>query len=182
MSDSSNTILDQHRLKDLILGSEVAFEEIYKNYFSHLRNYSISIVGNAEVASDIVQNIFVHLWENRKKLNSEKSLRNYLLSSVRNNSLRHLNREFIQQKHKNIIAYESNINESPKMYVESDDSDVRVSTLLEKLSKRSRQVTIMSRIEEKENLEIANELNISVRTVETILYKSMKKLRELAKS
>ena len=50
---------DEILLKELILGSESAFEKIYKKYFTHLRNYAASIVLDTEVANDIVQNIFV---------------------------------------------------------------------------------------------------------------------------
>ena len=82
--------IDQSLLDALIKGEEAAFEKIYKSYFALLRNYSASIVGDSDAAYEIIQNIFVALWENRKNLDREKSLRNYLLRSAHNNSLRYL--------------------------------------------------------------------------------------------
>ena len=63
----------------LIKGDEATFAMVYKSYFTSLRNYAASILSDQEAAYEIVQNLFVSLWENRKKLDREKSLRNYLL-------------------------------------------------------------------------------------------------------
>ena len=74
----------------LIKGDEATFAMVYKSYFISLRNYATSILSDQEAAYEIVQNLFVTLWENRKKLDREKSLRNYLLRGTHNNSLRYL--------------------------------------------------------------------------------------------
>ena len=63
---SHTTESDQSLLDALIKGEETAFEKIYKSYFALLQNYSASIVGDSEAALEIIQNIFVALWENRK--------------------------------------------------------------------------------------------------------------------
>ena len=67
---------------------------VYKSYFISLRNYATSILSDQEAAYEIVQNLFGTLWENRKNLDREKSLRNYLLRSTHNNSLRYLKTRF----------------------------------------------------------------------------------------
>ena len=96
---SHTTESDQSLLDALIKGEETAFEKIYKSYFALLQNYSASIVGDSEAALEIIQNIFVALWENRKNLDREKSLRNYLLRSTHNNSLRYLKTRFLHLQH-----------------------------------------------------------------------------------
>lgn len=173
---------DQQLLIDLIKGDESSFEEIYKRYFTNLCNYSFSIVGDLEVASDLVQNVYVSLWEKRKHLCADKSVRNYLLKCTHNNSLRHLKTASLHQKHQELIKQEKQ-NEVliQSTELERIDYEQQVFELLNKLPKRGRQVTIMSHIDQKKSADIANELNISVRTVSTILYQSMKKLKELAK-
>ena len=60
----------------LIKGDEATFAMVYKSYFTSLRNYATTILSDQEAAYEIVQNLFVTLWENRKKLDREKSLRN----------------------------------------------------------------------------------------------------------
>ena len=63
---SHTTESDQSLLDALIKGEETAFEKIYKSYFALLQNYSASIVGDSEAALEIIQNIFVALWENSR--------------------------------------------------------------------------------------------------------------------
>ena len=164
---SHTTESDQSLLDALIKGEETAFEKIYKSYFALLQNYSASIVGDSEAALEIIQNIFVALWENRKNLDREKSLRNYLLRSTHNNSLRYLKTRFLHLQHQeNVIRAE-----------EGPEPEQQLSALLNELPERSRQVMIMSHIENRKSADIARKLGISVRTVETILYQAMKKLR-----
>ena len=177
------SLQDQPLLAGLIRGEEIAFERIYAKYFLSLRNYSASIVGDFEVASDIVQNIFVLLWEKRRRLNPDKSIRNYLLCSTHNNSLRHLKTKSLHKRHQKNIKLEQKTEELNNVIADKEhiEPEQKIRLLLDKLPNRSKQVTIMSYLEKKKSADIARELGISVRTVETILYKSMKKLREKVK-
>ena len=170
---SHTTGPDQSLLDALIKGEETAFEKIYKSYFALLQNYSTSIVGDSEVALEIIQNIFVALWENRKNLDREKSLRNYLLRSTHNNSLRYLKTRFVHLQHQKSEEEQENVIREE----EEPEPEQQLSALLNELPERSRQVMIMSHIENRKSADIARKLGISVRTVETILYQAMKKLR-----
>ena len=90
----------------LIKGDEATFAMVYKSYFTSLRNYATTILSDQEAAYEIVQNLFVTLWENRKKLDREKSLRNYLLRGTHNNSLRYLKTHSLHQLHHEQIKQE----------------------------------------------------------------------------
>ena len=92
----------------LIKGDEATFAMVYKSYFISLRNYATSILSDQEAAYEIVQNLFVTLWENRKKLDREKSLRNYLLRGTHNNSLRYLKTHSLHQLHHEQIKQDYN--------------------------------------------------------------------------
>jgi len=169
----------------LIKGDEATFALIYKSYFTPLRNYAASILADREAAYEIVQNLFVSLWENRKKLDRTRSLRNYLLRGTHNNSLRYLKTHMLHQLHCEQIKQETSEEEEPENRMDRDepaDPEVRLSNLLNELPERSKQVVIMSHIENKKSADIAEELGISPRTVETILYQAMKKLRGKAKN
>lgn len=170
---------DPSLLDALIKGEEAAFEKIYKSYFTLLRNYSASIVGDSEIAYEIIQNIFVALWEKRKNLDRDKSLRNYLLRSTHNNSLRYLKTRTLHLQHQENLKKEKSEEEQENAIQNEEypDPEQQLSALLNELPERSRQVMILRHIENKKNSDIARELDISVRTVETILYQTMKKLR-----
>lgn len=177
------TTNNEEIVKALMKGDEVIFAMIYKAYFISLRNYAISILSDQEAANEIVQNLFVSLWINRKKLDKEKSLRNYLLRGTHNNSLRYLSTHSLHQQHHERIKQErkEEENENVIQYEETTDPETQLATILDELPERSKQVVIMSHIENKKSSEIARQLGISVRTTETILYQAMKKLREKAK-
>ena len=167
---SHTTESDQSLLDALIKGEETAFEKIYKSYFALLQNYSASIVGDSEAALEIIQNIFVALWENRKNLDREKSL---------NNSLRYLKTRFLHLQHQENLKRKKSEEEQENVIraEEGPEPEQQLSALLNELPERSRQVMIMSHIENRKSADIARKLGISVRTVETILYQAMKKLR-----
>ena len=167
---SHTTESDQSLLDALIKGEETAFEKIYKSYFALLQNYSASIVGDSEAALEIIQNIFVALWENRKNLDREKSLRNYL---------RYLKTRFLHLQHQENLKRKKSEEEQENVIraEEGPEPEQQLSALLNELPERSRQVMIMSHIENRKSADIARKLGISVRTVETILYQAMKKLR-----
>lgn len=177
MQHKVNITNNREVVEALIRGDETTFATVYKSYFTSLKSYASSIVMDQEAAYEIVQELFVALWENRKKLDREKSLRNYLLRATHNNSLRYLRRDALHQRHHERIKQETNEMEESLTGEEISDPESRVTALLEELPERSRQVVIMHYLENKKSGEIAEQLKISVRTVETILYQSMKKLR-----
>ena len=182
---SHTTESDQSLLDALIKGEETAFEKIYKSYFALLQNYSASIVGDSEAALEIIQNIFVALWENRKNLDREKSLRNYLLRSTHNNSLRYLKTRFLHLQHQENLKRKKSEEEQENVIraEEGPEPEQQLSALLNELPERSRlsltraRASATSHIENRKSADIARKLGISVRTVETILYQAMKKLR-----
>ena len=160
---SHTTESDQSLLDALIKGEETAFEKIYKSYFALLQNYSASIVGDSEAALEIIQNIFVALW----------------LRSTHNNSLRYLKTRFLHLQHQENLKRKKSEEEQENVIraEEGPEPEQQLSALLNELPERSRQVMIMSHIENRKSADIARKLGISVRTVETILYQAMKKLR-----
>lgn len=174
---------DQALLDALIQGETSAFEKIYKSYFALLRNYSVSIVGDSDAAYEIVQNIFVALWEHRKRLNRESSLRNYLLRSTHNNSLRYLKTRALHKRHHEQMKLETAGEEQENVMDREEvaDPESQLTNMLNELPARSKQVVIMSHLENKKRSQIAEFLGISTRTVETILYQAMKKLRRKVK-
>lgn len=91
-------------------------------------------------------------------VNNNYNERNYLLSSVRNNSIRHLNKLSLHQQHNKQFMIEEMIMSDSHITIEHEEADevARVESLLNQLPERSRQITFMSRIEEKKNNEIAN--------------------------
>lgn len=169
-------ISDNSRVVEALkVGDEQTFKAVYMEYCAVLRTYANTILRDREAAYEVVQDTFMAVWLNRKKLDETKLLRNYLLRAVHNNALRLLKYNIARK-----FREEKAMTEQLKACGESEESlkgTEVLSMIMERLPEQSRRVLKMSYWDEKKNADIAAELSISVRTVETILYKVMKKLR-----
>ena len=74
-------------------GDQKSFETIFKNNFSFLLDYSLRITKHEEIAKDCIQDVFTYLWEKRENLSNIQSIRAYLISSLRHNLLKTLNKQ-----------------------------------------------------------------------------------------
>jgi RNA polymerase sigma-70 factor (ECF subfamily) len=79
-----------HIIKGIRAGRESAFEELFKDYYRPLSVFALRYVPDLELAKEIVQGFFVHLYENRKSIIISNSLESYLYQSVRNRCLNHI--------------------------------------------------------------------------------------------
>ncbi|MFO7846837.1 MAG: RNA polymerase sigma-70 factor [Balneolaceae bacterium] len=177
-----------HDLKDTELavkiraGNQKAFRELYDRY--HLQMYYIAkkYVKSRDLAEDAIQDIFVKFWEKRHELNHVNSIKNYLFTMVRNhvlNMLRDRKNELISisaVKKEKLPA--QNMTEEELQYSEYE-------TILRKgvseLSGRKREVFELRTIKGLTNSEVAELLQIHVRTVKTHYYNSSKFIRTYLK-
>jgi RNA polymerase sigma-70 factor (ECF subfamily) len=164
-------------LGGIIIGDPQAFEGLFRRYYASLFQYCQGIVTVREVAEDIVQDVFVYLWNNRKTIEITTSIKAYLYSSVRHGALNWLKRQSVEQ------AYEPEASEFVVYMQETEYSDEELSALesakrmLNELPERCRAIFLMNRVEGKKYREIAQELNISINTVKSQLLKAYRKFK-----
>ncbi len=164
----------------------IDFEKFYLNYFSKLKYFAKEYVVSDEDAENIVQDVFLELWERRMMLFSYSNLIAFLFTAVRNKCLNFLRHKTIiretasKMQEEYAITLRMNLNSleafDETLFTEKDIDKI-VSRALDSLSDRCRQIFIMSKIEGKKQKEIAAELNISINTVETQMGIAYKKLR-----
>ena len=163
------------------------FDSIYINNFSRLFLFAKEYVLFDEEAENIVQDIFLMLWEKREALRVDVSLTAYLFTLVKNKCIDFLRHQMVEQMYSENVKHEYNVELNVKLFaLESFDhnfsSEEDIETLLrnaiDKLPERCRLIFIKSRIEGKKYKEIAEELNLSVNTVEGQISIALKKLRE----
>jgi len=156
------------------------FDELFRQYSKPLFYYAAKFVDD-EVARDIVQDVFVKLWDDQN-LTIKLSLNALLFTMVRNNCLQHLEKQKVRNKYL----------ESTRLFIQEEElrfyMDERTSLIeqelenklnevLNSLPDRCRQIFIMSRYENKKNREIADELDISVKAVEKQITKALVTIR-----
>ena len=163
------------------------FDSIYVNNFSRLFLFAKEYVLFDEEAENIVQDIFLMLWEKKDILRVDVSLTAYLFTLVKNKYIDFLRHRMVEQIYSENIQQEYNEELNVKLFaLESFDhnfsSEEQIEILLrnaiDKLPERCRLIFIKSRIEGKKYKEIAEELNLSVNTVEGQISIALKKLRE----
>ncbi len=172
---SDQLIIEQIRNKN-----EKVFESVFKEYFKVLTIHAKKYVLDLDIAKDITQETFVKLYEKREELVIHTSLKSFLYTSVRNRCLDYIKLNKIRQNHKDAIAYQSATNSEE----EEEDKEIRITELKQKIHKviqtlpsQNQKIFMLSRFEGKTNQEIADELNISKRTVETHISNALKKIR-----
>jgi RNA polymerase sigma-70 factor (ECF subfamily) len=157
---------------------ECAFRTLFEYYYVPLCLYAKRYVENKAVREDIVQDVFFTIWEKRKQIKVNTSAKNYLMASIKHNSLDYLRRQGYQQEYQNKVientpVYSENIDE---LYNLKELQELLAKTL-EKLPEEYRIAFIMSRMEEKSVSEIAEKLSVSIRTVERYRNRAMEILK-----
>ncbi len=174
MQEIKEQILVQ-RLKD---GDRTAFELLFHFYYPGLVIYSTQFMTDRSTAEEIVQDFFVRLWEKRQNIHSADSLKSYFFTSIRNSSLNYLKHKKIESGYINEITELSNNNllYDPDLYIVSELQE-KIDSAINDLPKRCKEIFVMSRFKGLSNDEIATELSLSKRTVETQISNAIKILR-----
>ena len=154
------------------------FDKIYVLYYSRMFRFAKEYVLFDEDAENIVQDVFLLLWEKREVLDIQISLVSYLFALVKNKSLDYLRHKVIADEYKQELSAKLTALELLNYSFTSDEEIEQIlMTAINKLPERCRQVFLKSRIEGKKNREIANELNLTVSTVENQITIALRKLR-----
>jgi RNA polymerase sigma-70 factor (ECF subfamily) len=154
------------------------FDRIYICYFARMQRFAKIYVMSDEEAENIVQDVFLMLWEKRKVLNIQISLTAYLFSLVKNKCIDYLRHKIIDDEYKRELSFKLNaLEEINRAFATDEDIEKFINDALQKLPARCREIFVKSRVEGKKYSEIAEELNISVNTVENQMVFALKKLR-----
>jgi RNA polymerase sigma-70 factor, ECF subfamily len=168
---------------------EAAFKVVYNTYYSRLFYFIYEFIPQKDIAENIVQDTFIILWDKRKKLKDNTNLASYLFTVAKNNCLYRLRDKRYKQKLFVSASLEFNEIELNLEALNTLDTSAFafreieeiIKKTLEGLPQQCRKVFELSRFREMKNTEIAGELNISVKTVEGHITKSLKKFKEALK-
>ena len=158
-------------------GNLPAFENLFSAYYATLCIYARKIVGDMDEARDIVQNVFVAIYDKRDTLQINTSIKSYLYKSVYHASLNHVKQIKIHLRHHEHLKYQLPFSDNQDIMVTAELEE-KIWTIVQNLPEQCRKIFEMNRFEGKKNSEIAGILGISIRTVETQISKALKILRE----
>lgn len=170
---------DTEILSSLRQGDQEVFEQIFRTYYERLCNYANTILNDMEEAEEMVQSAFVTVWEKHPSIEIHTSVKSYLYKAVYNSCLNRLKHYKVRMEH------DAHVKHTADIYT-SDASQSLIKSELEEMTRRSiealppqcQTVFKLSRFENMTYVEIAEQLDISVKTVENHIARALKSLRE----
>jgi RNA polymerase sigma-70 factor (ECF subfamily) len=160
-------------------GSKTAFERFFKTYYAGLHAYAYVMLRDEVMAEEVVQQVFYKLWEKREQLNIHTSIKAFLYRSVYNeclNFLKHQKHMKMHEDHQLYVAAYSH-QERADDRVALTELQARLQTAMNALPEQCRNIFYMNRIEELKYREIADQLGLSIKTVEAQISKALRILR-----
>lgn len=154
-------------------------QSLFHCYHSLLCSHAVRFVSSKAIAEDIVSDIFYEFHSRELYLTVTTSFRAYLFASVRNRAFDYVRREM---RRNNSLEYASHLSiqpaQEPDSITQYEDLCHDVEAAIDAMPVKRRQIYIMHRFDGRKSLEIANELGVSVRTVEAHLYQALRQLKE----
>lgn len=172
MENSESTVINL--IKE---GNAQAFEKIFREYFKSLHAYAYTFMKDDEQAEEIVQNVFCRIWEKRDQLKTDGSLKAYLYRSVHNESVNYLKHQKTRTAFQVHFSNGDQTSGEASEKVMAAELDGQIQKALNELPLQCRVIFQLSRFENLKYKQIADQLNLSVKTVENQMGKALKILR-----
>lgn len=159
-------------------GDKKAYEDVFRSYYSSLVHYACSLLKDMDEAEEVAQNVFYNIWYKRESLQITTSIKSYLYRAVHNDCLNKIQhgkvRNLYAEEIKNTMPRGS---EDASKQLEGKELNTIIQQALEELPEQCGIVFRLNRFEHLKYTEIADQLGISVKTVEGHMGKALKLLR-----
>lgn len=176
---NKNPQSEQELLTNLVNGDEAAFCELYALYKRRLIYFALQFVRSSDFAEDVFQDAFASVWENRRFINPQQPFAPYIYTIIKNRILNLLaGMEKETQLKKILLANAVNYTNDTETNLLEKDYNVLFEKALATLTEQQRRVFELSRVAQLSHKEIAEQLHISVYTVQQHISASLKSIRE----
>ena len=152
------------------------FEKLYKRFQPSLINYAYYLTRSSEDSVELVNDVFLSVWNKKNRLKLDSNLKTYLYTAVKNRSINYI------KKNKLVTVFDEKLDtlsdfETDHSLLEKEQ-DIIIQQIMNDLPSKCKQVFAMSRIDQLSNKEIASLLDISIKTVEAQITKALKIFRK----
>ncbi|MES2133177.1 MAG: RNA polymerase sigma-70 factor [Bacteroidota bacterium] len=162
-------------------GNEDAFEQIFRAYYKALVHYAKTILKDMDDSEDIVQQVFVSVWEKRLKIEIHTSLRALLYKSVHNACLNKIKQQQVRSGYAKEVIQLHNEQGTTQDSMQQKELQHKIEAAMDMMPEQCAKIFKMSRFEQMKYQEIADTLNLSVKTIENQMGKALKIMREQLK-
>ena len=167
---------DRHLVNLLQKGNVAAFDSLFEVYSPKLYGFALKYFKNEADAEELVQEVFVKVWENHQSLKSELSFKSYLFTIALNHIRKYFNKKVTS------LRYLESLQNDPEFsdQVTSDDYETtlrQIYRIIEQMPERRREIFLKSKLEGKSSKQVAVELNISPGTVDNQVSEALRFIR-----
>lgn len=174
-------LTDEILLQLLKADNEKAFKELYTRYWKPIFEAAYYRLTNREIAKELVQNIFLRIWEKRHSIQITH-LQNYLLTAVKNSVINYKESTLVHKRYiQHVIETGANTNQEVESTVNFHELSLAIEKAIGMLPEKTRHIFRLSRFDQLSIREIAAHLNISEKAVEYHITQSLKTLRSYLK-
>lgn len=174
---------DNNLVKLLQKGNVAAFDSLFEVYSQKLFGFALKYFKNESDAEELVQEVFVKVWENRQTLKSELSFKSYLFTIALNQIRKHFNKKATSLRYLDSLQNEPEFSENQAVQENDYESALhQINLIIEQIPPRRREIFMKSKLEGKSSKEIAAELNISAGTVDNQVSEALRFIRTRLKS
>ena len=176
-SEKTQTELESEWVKKVQESDAGAFKELFSVYCQPLVHFVYRLVGDVSIAENLVQDVFLKVWENRSGLDPSLNIKTYLYTAVKHRAFKHIKHIDVERRGAETLKRVNNRPRSPEVeWFEKERAD-HVRRAVEELPAKRKMIFCMSRYDHLTYAEIAHILNISIKTVETQMGRALKHLR-----
>lgn len=170
-------ISDYELVEKLRTGDIEAFDQVFRKYGDPLFGFALSYLKSKEETEGLVQNVFLKVWENRKNLKKESSLKSYLFTIAYHEMCQVFRKKQIHQKFLEEKKTKTDLSVNLEEQLEYKATLEMVDKLIEQLPEKQRTIFIKSKKEGKSTKEIAKEMNLAPGTIDNQISAALKFLR-----
>jgi RNA polymerase sigma-70 factor, ECF subfamily len=175
----SATVNEKILLEKFIGGDEQAFEALFKKYYQLLLKVAKFVIEDSEQSEELVQDIFVNVWEKRSNVNPEASFKNYMITAVRNRCYNHIKAKKKTHSIDDDETWQEELvaDSRTESRVNFNEMQRAIEVAIDKLPEQCKIIFQLSRYEGMSYKEIAEALDLAPKTVENQVGRALKMLR-----
>jgi RNA polymerase sigma-70 factor (ECF subfamily) len=174
--------IEEELVRKIACGDEKAYRDLFHLYYRRLCRFAFLILQSQELSEEAVADVFFNVWMKRDRLRSERNIRSFLYTSVRNQTINYIQRMNPQQPMENINVYELEIAAAEPLVDETMDNELfrqRLQHAFDELPERCRMIARLHFSDQLPSKEIAKILAIAPKTVNAQIAIATQKIKAL---
>jgi RNA polymerase sigma-70 factor (ECF subfamily) len=169
---------DEELMMEIKADNMFAFDVLYRKYSKRLNKFGYSILKSREEAENLIQDVYLNLWENRSKVEKASSVKSYLFTIAYNSAITLIRKKARESQFIEYVKSLQEVSSEPvSMEIEYKELTDKLDKIIEELPRRQKEIYVLHRVKGLKYNEIAQSLNISVNTIECQMSRALKTIR-----